>query len=161
MLRRFVTIISLLIGVKYLPNDGFVRYIHRIIFGTFQSGDRTAETDNFLHQFFCLLRIVRTHPVASGRGTLNCITGTVCIHNHDIIMYWFHCVCTTFPKYYSSSFKSFSLIQPHLRKTRQNAQLKMAGRMKQISAKPIQSMTVMAAFAPVATSLIQPVYTPI
>ena len=57
---------------------------------------------------------------------------------------------------YQSSFRSPSWIQPILRQIRPMPQLKTAGRMKQISAMASQSVPVMAAFAPVATSLTQP-----
>ena len=63
--------------------------------------------------------------------------------------------------YYKSSFRSFSLIQPHLRRISQKIQLSTAGRTMQIRPRPIQSMAVMASLAPFATSLTQPVYTPI
>lgn len=58
---------------------------------------------------------------------------------------------------YKSSFKSFSLIQPHFLSTSQNSQLRMAGRIKLIRIRANQSIPVTAAFAPEATSLIQPV----
>ena len=58
---------------------------------------------------------------------------------------------------YKSSFKSFSLIQPILRKNRPNAQVKTPGKMKHTNSIPIQSIGVMAALVPDAISLIQPV----
>ena len=57
---------------------------------------------------------------------------------------------------YSGSFRSFYLIQPIFLSTRPKTQVKTAGRMKQIITKPIQSMAVMAALVPSATSLTQP-----
>ena len=57
---------------------------------------------------------------------------------------------------YRASFRSFSLIQPHLRRISQKTQLRIAGSTKQISIRPTQSMAVMA--FPLLT---QPVYTPI
>ena len=58
---------------------------------------------------------------------------------------------------YRSSFKSFSLIQPHWRRTWQNTGLSTAGRIKQIRIRPSQSKAVMAPFVPAAMSATQPV----
>lgn len=55
------------------------------------------------------------------------------------------------------SFRSPSRIQPMRRKNRPKAQVRTAGRMKHKRAMASQSMPVMAALAPVATSLTQPV----
>ena len=60
-----------------------------------------------------------------------------------------------------SSFRSFSPIQPQLRRGRAMSQLRMAGRTKQISTRPSQSVAVMAALVPASISASQPVYTPI
>ena len=60
-----------------------------------------------------------------------------------------------------SSFRSFSPIQPHLRRGRAMSQLRIAGRTKQISTRPSQSVAVMAALVPASISASQPVYTPI
>jgi len=98
MLGCFVSVHSLLAGVKYLPDNGFVRHIHGIILSTLAPGDRVTKTDNFLHQFFGLTLVVGTHAVPSGGGSLNSVTGTVCIYNDDIVMYRLHCACTTFRK---------------------------------------------------------------
>ena len=71
----------------------------------------------------------------------------------------------TFPQgkalFYCGRVRSPSPIQPILRNSCPNSQHSTAGRMKQIRAIPAQSMGVMAAFTPVATSLTQPAYTPI
>lgn len=55
------------------------------------------------------------------------------------------------------SFRSPSRIQPMRRKNRPKAQVRTAGRMKHKRAMASQSMPVMAALVPVATSLTQPV----
>ena len=60
-----------------------------------------------------------------------------------------------------SSFRSFSPIQPQLRRGRAMSQLRIAGRTKQISTRPSQSVAVMAALVPASISASQPVYTPI
>ena len=53
---------------------------------------------------------------------------------------------------YASSFRSPSLIQPILRKTRPRAQLSTAGSTRQMRIIPAQSQGVMALFTPLATS---------
>ena len=53
-------------------------------------------------------------------------------------------------------FRSFSLIQPIFLRISPKDQVKTAGKIKQISTSPIQSMAVMAVFVPAATSATQP-----
>ena len=63
--------------------------------------------------------------------------------------------------FYKSNFKSFSLIHPFFRRGMAMSQDNTAGRTKQISTRPIQSIAVMAVFVPAAISFTHPVYTPI
>ena len=62
-----------------------------------------------------------------------------------------------FSEIYRSSFRSSSLIQPFFRMISQKTQDSTAGRTKLMRTRPTQSMAVMAAFVPAATSLTQPV----
>ena len=55
------------------------------------------------------------------------------------------------------SFRSPSLIQPHLRRKKANSSVSTAGRTKQIRMSPTQSIGRIAAFVPAAMSLSQPV----
>ena len=55
------------------------------------------------------------------------------------------------------SFRSPSLIQPHLRRKKANSSVSTAGRTKQIRISPTQSIGRIAAFVPAAMSFSQPV----